>query len=116
MNNNLILKREITAGLMVINYLIFRIVNIFITNSAITYILIIAFLILCILISFRIPREYKGEQLVHIGLSFILFSSYLPPLTDVITFSIGFVLAIIGGRLRYIRLGKSIKQVYNWYL
>ena len=118
MNNSLILKREISGVLIVICYVVYITINNFITNSAVSNISTFAFLIVSILISFRIPKIYRGEQLIYIGLIFTAFGLHFS--TDdmqllIFGFS-GALISIVGVRIRYIRVGKNIKQLYNWYL
>lgn len=116
-NNNLVLKREIIAIKMLISYLIFNIISNFISPDGLPfYATLVVFCAISILLSFQIPKVFRGEQIVHIGLMLLLYSMHIPFTFQVILGIIGITLCIVGGRMRYIRLGRNFHQVYNWYL
>ena len=108
-----VIERDKYGLYMVLIYLFSKILNIFIENNNIIYISNILLIIICLLISLKINKIYKGERLIYIGLVFLLFSLDIPYMLSLIIGFLGVVFIFTGGIYRYRRLG-SIYQFYHW--
>lgn len=108
-------NRELMGTLMIITYFIWKIFSSFIADDLTKYTVIALFCIINIILAFRISTLYKGERIIYIGLSLMLFSLEFPFNVELLMGMIGIILILIEAIIRYIRVG-SLKQFYNWSL